>query len=167
MSRLRLERQVAPEWDAIKAEWDVSMRFLLDHGVGGDLAYALAMVAQELLENAVKYGSFSAGQRILLVIDVQPHEALVEVKSPASVDPDALQQLDATIQWIRGFQSPFEAWVERLKQVGEQAFDPAKSGLGLARIAYEARCVLDFYVDETDTLSISAVYQSPEVALVP
>ena len=69
-----------------------------------------------------------------------------------------LKKLDDTIQWIRGYQSPFEAYVEKLKQVSAQPYAPGESGLGLARIAYEGQCVLDFYVDETDVLAMSAVH---------
>jgi hypothetical protein len=33
-----------------------------------------------------------------------------------------------------------------------------ESGLGLVRIAYEGRSILDFYIDEENMLSVSAVY---------
>jgi len=36
--------------------------------------------------------------------------------------------------------------VERMRAVSSQPYAAGKSGLGLARIAYEGRCLLDFYV---------------------
>ena len=84
---------------------------------------------------------------------------IVEVRAPAHRDPVKLRKLDESIQWIRGYQSPFEAYVEKLKQVSAQPYAPGESGLGLARIAYEGQCVLDFYVDETDVLAMSAVHR--------
>ena len=39
-----------------------------------------------------------------------------------------------------------------------QPFSPEKSGLGLARIAYEGQCILDFYVNDQNMLAVSAVY---------
>jgi hypothetical protein len=46
-----------------------------------------------------------------------------------------------------------------MKIVSSQPYGDGKSGLGLTRIAYEGRCVLDFYVDASNTLAVSAVYR--------
>jgi hypothetical protein len=127
-------------------------------GLGEDEAYALAMVSQELLENAVKYGARDAG-RITLSLRVAPEDVVVEVRSAVGVDDDHLHTFDRTVQWIRGHQDPFEAYVERLKQLSVPPYVPGQSGLGLARIAYEGRCALDFYVDAGSTLAVSAVYR--------
>jgi len=69
-----------------------------------------------------------------------------------------LRRLDETIQWIRGYQSPFEAYVEKLKEVSTGE-NQGESGLGLVRIAYEGQSILDFYVDEQNMLAMSAVYR--------
>lgn len=156
----RLELDLPPEWDAVKSVWDDCHGHLLRNGLTADEAYALSMAAQELLENAVKYGTFGPSKdRIRLSVDVGSLNVTVEVRSP--VDPDAgrLKRLDETVQWIRGFQNPFEAYVERLKEVASQPYTAGESGLGLARIAYEGRCILDFYVNDSNVLAMSAVYQ--------
>lgn len=162
--RGRLERRVKPDWDSVKTEWDGCMRFLRSQGVPEDPAYGLSMATQELLENAVKYGAFGGGDAIDLTIDAGHSDVTIEVKSRAADQPVALKQLDDTIQWIRGYQSPFEAYVEKLKEVSARPYEPGQSGLGLARIAYEAQCILDFYIDATNTLAISAVYHRPGAA---
>lgn len=156
-----IERDLPAEWDAIKATWDECMDHLKGCGLDGDTAYALCMVAQELLENAVKYGRPQTDGRVHLSIDVATRHVTIEVKSAATSDPSQLKKLDDTIQWIRGFQNPFEAYVERLKEVSAQPYVEGQSGLGLPRVAYEGQCILDFYVDETDTLALSAVYPRP------
>jgi hypothetical protein len=46
-----------------------------------------------------------------------------------------------------------------MRVVSSQPYAAGKSGLGLARIAYEGRCLLDFYVDDSSTLAVSAVYR--------
>ncbi|MFN7132145.1 MAG: hypothetical protein ACK4N5_08685 [Myxococcales bacterium] len=153
----RLELEIPPDWDAIKACWDRCMAHLRAAGLDEDTAYALSMASQELLENAVKYGSFDEGG-ITLTIEVAA-EVTIEVRTPTGAAEARLRHLDETIQWIRGFQDPFEAYVERLKAVSAEPYREGHSGLGLVRVAYEARCLLDFYVDERDTLAISAVYQ--------
>lgn len=159
MRQGRFELKLVPDWDTVKSSWDDCHRFLSEHGMDADQAYALSMTAQELLENAVKYGGFTnAAQRVELIITLDRRSVTIEVKAPAHKDPVKLRKLDESIQWIRGYQSPFEAYVEKLKQISAQPFSPGESGLGLARIAYEGQCVLDFYVDETDILAISAVH---------
>jgi hypothetical protein len=154
-----LDLRIAPEWDAVKAVWEPCRSTLGSRGLTADEAYQVAMVAQELLENAVKYGAFPPGERVSLGVRVAPDEVTVEVRSRVGVDDAHLRRFDQMIQWIRGFQDPFEAYVERLKQVASQPYAPGESGLGLTRIAYEGRCVLDFYVDEENVLAVSAVYR--------
>ena len=154
-----VEIQLSPEWDAVKACWDDCVRQFAQRGLDEDLAYGLSMATQELLENAVKYGAFQPGDRILLTLEFSRGEVLIEVRSPAHPDPQQLKKLDDTIQWIRGYQNPFEAYVERLKAGSARPYESGESGLGLARIAYEGRCILDFYVDAQGHLALSAEYR--------
>lgn len=155
-----LELTFPPDWAAIKAAWDPCRDMLERTGLEGDEAYALAMVAQELLENAVKYGATGGGtDAIHLRVQVADEDVTVEVASRVGVDDAHLRTFDRTVQWIRSFQDPFEAYVERLKQVSAQPYEHGRSGLGLTRIAYEGRCALDFYVDASHTLAVSAVYR--------
>lgn len=154
-----LEMRLPPQWEAVKSAWDPCRAALAKAGLSDDETYQLAMVAQELLENAVKYGAFTNGERILLGVLAAEDDVVVEVKSRVGVDDAHLRRFDRTIQWIRGFQDPFEAYVERMKIVSAQPYSHGESGLGLTRIAYEGRSIIDFYVDEHDVLAVSAVYR--------
>jgi hypothetical protein len=154
-----LELRIAPEWDAVKATWDQCRALLAAAGLAQDESYQLAMVAQELLENAVKYGAFGGSERIALGLRVVPEDVTIEVKSRVGVDDAHLRRFDRMIQWIRGFQDPFEAYIQRLKAVAARPYAPGESGLGLTRIAYEGRCAIDFFVDENNVLAVSAVYR--------
>lgn len=157
----RLDLRIPPDWNAAKSLWDPCMAFFREHGLDHDESYALTMATEELLENAVKYGAWNDAvpTDILVTLEVEGRAATVEVHGPINEDPVMIRKLDDTIQWIRGFQSPFEAYVERLKQVSAQSYVEGVSGLGLTRIAYEARCLLDFYVTAENRLAMSAVYQ--------
>lgn len=156
----RLEQRLPPDWDQVKATWDDLSRLFTEAGLDSDTAYALCMAAQELLENAVKYGAYDAEHpELVLRVEVKRHHVTIEVKHPVVPDDARLRRLDDTIQWIRGFQNPFEAYVEKLKQVSAQPYTAGESGLGLARVAYEGQCLLDFYVDDANVLALSAVYQ--------
>lgn len=157
-----LDKCIAPTWKTIQAEWDSSLAFFCAAGLSRDRAHLLAMATHELLENAVKYGKFAPNQSIDLKLEATAQVITIEVRSPIHTDAQGLRALDDTIQWIRGFQNPFEAYVERLKQVAAQPYTPAVSGLGLVRIAFEAQCVLDFYVDDADHVALSAVFRLPQ-----
>jgi hypothetical protein len=133
------------------------MDFFTEHALSDDEAYALTMSVTELLENAVKYGAWTQhpGEGILLTLEVEDRAVSVEVHSPVTEDPDLLRQLDETIEWIRRSGDPFNAYVTRLRR-NTLAGAPPESGLGLARIAYEARCKLDFFVTSENHLALEA-----------
>jgi hypothetical protein len=152
------ELTLSPDWSAVRAAWDPCRGMLERSGLDADESYTLAMVAQELLENAVKYGA-EDGDGIALSLRVESEDVTVEVRSRVGVDDAHLRSFDRTVQWIRGHQDPFEAYVERLKQTSARPYASGDSGLGLARIAYEGRCALDFYVDAGSILAVSAVYR--------
>ena len=155
-----MELKVKPEWEDADMVRDKSNDFLMAHGISHDIAYALSMTACELFENAVKYGHFrSEDEAIYVTVQLSRNDIIIEVKNPVREMNEDLQDLDNTIQWIRGYQNPFQAYVERLKEVSEKKLKEGESGLGLVRIAYEGQAVLDFYVDENNVLAVSAVYQ--------
>jgi hypothetical protein len=155
-----MKLEIKPKWEDSDSVRDKSNDFLKAHGVSHDIAYALSMTACELFENAVKYGDFrSPDETIYVTVEVSRNDIIIEVKSPAGEMSENLQQLDNTIQWIRGYQNPFQAYVEKLKEVSEKKLKEGESGLGLVRIAYEGQALVDFYVDENNVLAVSAVYQ--------
>lgn len=162
----KLTTDFPPDWDRIQGAWDACQEYLGNQGVDPDASYALCTVVLELLENAVKYGGFhSDTDRIRL--EVRTHDnalTTIEVRTPLSGDTAHLRRLDRMLQWIRGFQDPFEAYVERLKEVAATPFGDNETGLGLVRIAYEGQCILDFIVDDSNVLAMSAVYQ-PRTAM--
>ena len=154
-----MQLELVPDWDTIKATWDPCMEHREEQGWAPAAAYALCRVVQELLENAVKYGDFGPGrENIRLGLTTRGDTLTVEVRTPLEPDSAQLERLDSMVQWIRGFQSPFEAYVERLKEVASRSFATNESGLGLVRVAYEGQCILDFYTDDSNVLAMSAVY---------
>ena len=93
-------------------------------------------------------------------INAHRRENIITVEVMNPVDETAenhLKNLDRTIQWIRGYQDPFEAYVERVKDVSKKPLSNEESGLGLVRMAYEGKAILDFFVGEDNILNVSAV----------
>ena len=116
------------------------------------------MILSELAENSIKYGDFHGSDaEIMVSLDIGKDFITIEVNNP--VDPDSgihLQRLDKMIQWIRGYQDSFQAYIERLKEIARKPLEDEESGLGLARIAYEGKAILDFFVMD-DNLNVSAI----------
>lgn len=157
-----LELSVRPRWEEIDAAREEAVSFLRGQDFGDAVVNAAGMIVCELAENATKYGAFEKPNQVIQIAIMREGGALtIEVRSPVDAgDDENLKRLDRTVQWIRGFQNPFEAYLERLKEVSGQSLESRESGLGLVRIAYEGQSVLDFFLDENDVLAVSAVHRS-------
>lgn len=150
---------VKPNWDEIEGVRNTSSEFFRSHGFSGDAVNALTMVISELVENGIKYGDFRTPENnVILTIHIGPRIVTVQVINPVDETAyDHLKRLDRTIQWIRGYQDPFQAYTERIREVSKRPLHDKESGLGLVRIAYEGKSILDFFVGEDNILNVSAV----------
>lgn len=155
--------KVAPEWDNIETARNKTEEFLKDKNISRDITDSIIMNISELMENAVKYGRFDDKiKEITATVSVTENDIIVEVKSPVKDEDDFhFRRLDKIIQWIRGYQNPFEAYIEKLKEVAIQPAGDSESGLGIIRIAYEGQSILDFYIGDSGIISVSAVYHLP------
>jgi hypothetical protein len=158
--QVTLQLALRPVWEEIDALGARCIDFLKHEGLDPDAQNALAMVACELAENATKYGHFNGDKEIVRVALAIEHSAVtVTVSNPVTDrEADSLSVLDHTIQWIRGFHDPFQAYLERLRDVSAQSLLSNESRLGLVRIAYEGQATLDFYVGGDGRLVVSATY---------
>ncbi|HET6411628.1 MAG TPA: ATP-binding protein [Anaeromyxobacter sp.] len=156
MDAKTLELRLRPEWDAVAPVWRTCRGMLEKCGLPPDESDSLAMVAQELLENAVKYGAPGA-EEIVLSLRVEERGVVVEVKSRVGGDESNVRAFGGAMQRIRDSSDSFGAYVERLQQAARRPYSGG-SELGLARIAYEGRCALEFRVD-SGYLAVSAVYK--------
>lgn len=159
LSPAKLHETLAPDWDEIERLRRSAHIFMEEAGVKTATAQAVEMVLSELMENAVKYGAFSKQHnQITFDVELMGDVIVIEVTNPVTDKNLAhLKVLDRTIQWIRGFQDPFEAYVERVQEVAQKPMDDKTSGLGVVRVAYEGGAVLDFFLDEDSILKVSAV----------
>jgi hypothetical protein len=109
-----------------------------------DGCHALAMVAGELVENAIKYGDWTSAddQRFRLRVWGEGRSAHVLVENPVPHNNGSAAEVLNTLGWMRGFRSPIEAYHARLLEIAAAAPEDGNSKLGLVRIAYEGNCVL-------------------------
>src|SRR5574337_218251 len=141
MDPVALDLRLAPDWEAILAAWEQCRAALRRPGLADDELEPLCMVARELLENAVKYGSFAPGEVIGLRMRIAPADVTIEVTNPVGGGPEQLRRVREALRSVRG-DDPMQTYVERLRAL---AHEPAHGGggLGLARIACEGRGLLD------------------------
>lgn len=155
--------KIAPEWENLEQVRVKTEEFLKDKNLSRDITDSIIMNISELMENAVKYGRFDDKTKdITASVTVTENDIIVEVKSPVRDEDDFhFKRLDRIIQWIRGYQNPFEAYIEKLKEVAIQPMSESESGIGIIRIAYEGQSILDFYINDNGIISVSAVYHLP------
>jgi hypothetical protein len=156
-----IQGMIKPDWNEIHGARDKCHSFLTDNKLSVEVVDAVIMVVHELLENALKYGNYERDDaRITYTLKIGKKSIIVEVTNPIFLEESRHSRiLDKTIQWIRGYQNPFEAYVERLKRVSIMSLDDKESGLGLVRVAYEGQAIIDFYVRDDNQISVSAEYQ--------
>ncbi|MFH0974896.1 MAG: ATP-binding protein [Spirochaetota bacterium] len=154
------EVKIKPVWENIEIIRNSADEFLKSKGCNDVIRDAIIMTISELVENAVKYGCFT-DKCPDIYASVTPAERIitVEVKSPVREQDDMhFKRLDRIVQWVRGFQNPFEAYIAKIKDIALQPLNDNMSGLGIVRIAYEGQSVIDFYVNDDNVISVSAVY---------
>jgi len=156
-----LNFDLTADWENLDHIRSKVEHFLKQNHFGLNDIYSIVMVCSELVENAIKYGDYNSPQsKISINIELNDSGIITEVKNPMLENNNRhVRQLDKTIQWIRGFQNPFEAYREKLKEVAEKDYIVDESGLGLARIAYEGESILDFYLEDKNMINVTAVYQ--------
>ena len=154
-----IEFTVKPEWDEIEEIRNDSAEFLQAHELSDDTIHSLSMIISELIENGIKYGNFKMVEnRVSVIINIDRNTVTIEVLNPVDEDADKhLSRLDKTIQWIRGYQDPFEAYMVMKKMSPKQTRHGEAEGIGLAEIAYEGNATLDFFISEDNILNLSAV----------
>ncbi len=155
-----LNKTFNPQWGEVERARLICSEYLESNHYEIDTIDAITMICSELVENAVKYGDFISTEDKISLNILLNDKIIIEVKCPIIRSKNQhFHRLDRIIQWIRGHQNPFEAYIEKLKMVAVKPLDDPEGGLGLFRIAYEGQAVLDFYVGDEGLISISAVYE--------
>jgi len=115
----------------------------------------LAMVAGELVENAVKFGKWGDPTRAVLGLTVsgEPGRVEIVVSSPTDLDDPNLRSLVTELARIQHAPSPQEAYLDKVRKIALAA----KGGLGLSRVAHEGGCDLTADVSPERTLRVKAV----------
>jgi hypothetical protein len=148
-----------PDGHEIDKAGEKSSNFLKSHGFSDDAIHAQIMILTGLIHNGIRYGKFTPSKnKITAHIHIAENTITFEVKNPVDKTCfERLKELDKTIQLIRGYQDPFEAYLLKQKEVSQNSTGSEANGLGLARIACEGKAIVDFFVSEDNILNLYAV----------
>jgi hypothetical protein len=91
-------------------------------------------------------------------IHISEDSITVEISYPADhICCEILERLDKTIQFIMGYQDPFEAYILKLKEASKNYSNDAHTGLVLSKIAYVEKTIFDFFITKDNDLCLSVV----------
>jgi anti-sigma regulatory factor (Ser/Thr protein kinase) len=139
----RLELNLSPTWDRVEDVRQAVQSGLCASYGDDQAAYALAMVAAELLENAIKY-SRRESQVISISIMEAGGRLCISVTNCVDAGSPHVQTLARRLDWIRDrgdAEDAYSAAIAELYAIAAAEPGPL-SGLGIARIAYEGGCHL-------------------------
>ena len=116
------------------------------------------LIVRQLVKNGIKYGNFTLPENeITIDIHITDNSITVDVMNPVNKrGRKKLSQLDKTMQFVKGYQDPFEAFTIMQKEAVKGNYDGDSNSLDLAEITYKGNVVLDFIIGEDDTLIQSA-----------
>lgn len=153
MGGLRVSLSVPPDWTAVEPIRHALA--LYAHAVLKNVreAETIAMVAAELLENAVKHSDPDA--RDIGITIVRDDEGLT-IDVTNTVADAGVAALRDRLDWLASRGDPQKAWTEVLLGFGDSAAADEHGGLGLARIACEGGCRLSVRTPEPGRLTVRA-----------
>lgn len=141
----QIELPLHPGWDAIaplRAAVLACLEAVFPHP---PVASSLALVAAELLENAVKFGRWDrAGLGVFeLRVDGVDDGVVIEVANPVTPGDENVARLQEELERIAAAPSPEEAYLKAVRGVALGRPRP----LGLARAAHEGSCHITARLD--------------------
>ena len=147
-----------PGVQAIETVKNKSGQFFRSHGLPEELVQEQIMIVDELVELGAYFSNVElSANPITVEINVDDNELWVEVSQPVDEAADnKINHLDKAIQMIRGFQDPYEAYLQ-LKRSTAARNGQEKMGFQLVKIACEGHSIVDYFVDEAGILYLSAV----------
>ena len=154
-----LKLNLKPIWRDINKAGEKSVCFLRSHGFSDDTVQIQINILNGLIKNGIKYANFTpSANEISVRLQIDNCNYTIEVTNPVDETcRNRLKELDKTIQFIRGYQDPYEAYSIKMAEIAAHRSDAAANDLGLVKIACEGGAILDFFVSEDNFLNLSAV----------
>ena len=98
-----IESHIVPEWDEIEEAREKTEDFLNKNGFNPEIIDAVTMVTGELIENAIKYGTYdTTNPELTYSVEVGDTAIIVEVKNPISAEFDTNLEKLASLNPVLG-----------------------------------------------------------------
>jgi len=154
--QLRVVMNIGPKWKNVDLLRTAILNCVAVIVGEGDASTTVGIIVSELLENAIKYGEWTESNASTLTLDITGnHDRIrIDVASPTRPGSANFESLKKTVDWIRSFPAPREAYLERIRQVADE--DGSQSRLGLVRIAHEGPCQLEVKLVADNNLVITS-----------
>ncbi len=150
---IEIRLSLAPEWPkadalAVLAKTAAAAAYALP-----ELSEDVAVVAGELVENAVKYGDWSGPASLTFSFLSGDDELEIEVSSPCDTTSPHYERLLASLRTIDKANAR-DSYLERLAQIARDRKE--RGGLGLLRLAHGAKCRLSARLADDHRLHVRA-----------
>jgi hypothetical protein len=140
--------------NGIEKASEKTAEFLNSHGLPDIIVQEQVIILKELHNICLGYSGCESPQRNMTAqIYINGDKITVEISNPINgIQNKQLEELDKIIQFMRGYQDSFEAYLK----MKENSIN-GSNGLALARLAYEGKTMLDFFVSEKNMMNMVAV----------
>jgi hypothetical protein len=129
------------------------------HNCSDDFTRTQIEIIEQLIERGSHFGMKNTGDpEMMLYLSIEEREVTVEVKVKVTEsDNDKLENLDRTIQRIRGCRAPYCPCMVNLRQAHSHSKNNSMNGFELNGLVFDTGVDFDFYVNEEDILNLFAV----------
>ena len=132
--------------------------FFKSHGLSEKSVKEQMMILDELVQIGLNLrDTASSKNKIRVRINIDNNAIQTKVSTPIGAkDTKQLENLDKTIQFVMGFQDPFEAYQEMNTAKVSKNLNGI-NGLSVAKIAYKGKATVDFFVNNNRMLNLYAI----------
>jgi ankyrin repeat protein len=129
------------------------------HDCSDDFTRTQIEIIEQLIESGSHFGMENTDNLETTVsLCIEEREITVEIKRKVTEsDYGKLEDLDRTIQRIRGCQTPYRPNMANFRPAHSHAKNNSVNGFELSGLVFDAGVDFDFYVDEEDILNLFAV----------
>jgi hypothetical protein len=129
------------------------------HNCSDDFTRTQIEIIEQLIERGSHFGMKNTGDpEMMLYLSIEEREVTVEVKVKVTEsDNDKLENLDRTIQRIRGCRALYCPCMANLRQAHSHSKNNSMNGFELNGLVFDTGVDFDFYVNEEDILNLFAV----------
>ncbi len=156
--KFELDTTLGPEWGNAESLRIAIVSCLAALFKDRDFGQSIGIASSELVENAIKYGDWDNPDHSLFRfrLSLKDDVIVIQVSNPVSTMDSSTKELLETVEWIKRFPSPAEAYMTRMREIADQPKSLKASSLGLVRVAYEGNFKLDVQRDENSVIHITA-----------